>query len=277
MNKAEFLKSKKLKAIGIWGYPNPEILLQIRKKYPNHEIIDLDVNYETPNSGILPDAYCRIIRNIIDNAIALKENLEIIIASVGEEKCDSGRFAAKILEDMGFNVVQTKFNESKESFSTPISTSNLPLKDKILAIMDGVIDISLRHCEQREAIHSLSKGLWIASSQAPRNDDKILKQIPPEYGFWGVPPNDLSFLELFPDTTHVYGWTRAVEAGRPADIELEMFVEKNTPTVFFAQTFCAKMQLAKYLAKKHNGLYVDVDDKASNSVKAKIEAFIKLG
>lgn len=54
-------------------------------------------------------------------------------------------------------------------------------------------------------------------------------------------------------------------------------MDKNIPTVFFAQTFCAKMQLAKYLAKKHDGLYVDVDDKASNSVKAKIEAFIKLG
>lgn len=55
-----------------------------------------------------------------------------------------------------------------------------------------------------------------------------------------------------------------------------MHVDEDVPTVFFAHTFCAKMELAKYLAEKHNGLYVDVDDVASNSVRAKIEAFINL-
>lgn len=249
MNKVKKIKAANKKIIGIWGYPDPEIFLQIKKIYPHHKIIDLDVNYEMPNSGVIPDAYCRIIRNIIDNSIALKKNLEVVVAAVGEEKCDSGRFAAKILEDMGFNVIQTRFNESNQNFDTSISTSNLPLKQKILTIMDNVIE----------------------------KVDLKLEEVKPEYGFWGVAPNDLSFLELFPDATHVYGWTRCVEAGRPADMDLEMFVDKNIPTVFFAQTFCAKMQLAKYLAKKHDGLYVDVDDKASNSVKAKIEAFIKLG
>ena len=249
MNRLKKIKSEKQKVIGIWGYPEPEIFMQIKQKYPDHVIIDLDVNYEMPNSGIIPDAFCRIIKNIMDNATALKENLEVIVAAVGEEKCDSGRFAAKILEDLGFNVVQTKYNKSNQDFSTPISTSNLPLKQKILTIMDNVIE----------------------------KQEISLEQSIPEYGFWGVAPNDLSFLELFPDTTHVYGWTRCVEAGKPADMDLEMFVDKNIPTIFFAQTFCAKMQLAKYLAKKHDGLYVDVDDKASNSVRAKIEAFIKLG
>jgi len=249
MEKISKIINENKKIIGIWGYPEPEILFALRKKFPNHEILDLDVNYNMPSSGILPDAYCRIIKNIIDNAIALKNNFEVIIASVGEEKCDSGRFAAKILEDMCFNVMQTKYNESKDNFATPISMSNMPLKQKILTIMDNIVS---------------------PSSQL------MVPQCSPEYGFWGVPPNDLSILDLFPDTTHVYGWTRCVEAGRPADVELEMFVDKDVPTVFFAQTFCAKMQLARYLAKKHDGLYVDVDDKASNSVKAKIEAFIKL-
>ena len=100
MNKLKKIKSEKQKVIGIWGYPDPEIFMQIRQKYPNYEIIDLDVNYEMPNSGIIPDAFCRIIKNIIDNATALKENIEVVVAAVGEEKCDSGRFAAKILEDM---------------------------------------------------------------------------------------------------------------------------------------------------------------------------------
>ena len=57
---------------------------------------------------------------------------------------------------------------------------------------------------------------------------------------------------------------------------MEMFVDKDVPTVFYAQAFCAKTQLAKYLADKYNGLYVDIDDITTNSVKYKIEAFIKL-
>ena len=110
---------------------------------------------------------------------------------------------------------------------------------------------------------------------APENHNNLL-QIPAEFGFWGVPPNDLEILRLFPDTTHVYGWTRCVEAGTPADIDLEMFVDENIPTVFYAQAFCAKSQLAKYLADKYNGLYIDIDDYSSNSIKAKVEAFLKL-
>ncbi len=236
------------KLIGIWGYPHPDTLEKVKRTYPASEFIDLDINYNAPPSGILPDAYCRIMRNIVDNAINLKDRLDVIIASVGREKCDSGWFAAYLLKDMGFNVVETKFEKYNHTLDTPISKSNLPLKQKINLIMDGIL----------------------------RNAQNPVHETKPEYGFWGVPPNDLEFLDIFPETTHVYGWTRCVEAGRPADLELEMFVDEDVPTVFFAQTFCAKMQLTKYLAQKHNGLYVDVDDIASNSVRAKIEAFIKL-
>ncbi|MDD3012517.1 MAG: hypothetical protein PHC34_02295 [Candidatus Gastranaerophilales bacterium] len=236
--------------IGIWGYPDPDVLKHTQSTYPAHEIIDLDINYNHCSSNVLPDAYCRIITNIIDNALYLKDHLDVIIASVGEEKCDNGRFAAKILSDMGFNIIQTKYCKYNDSeLYTPISESNLPLKNKIIRIMDGII----------------------------KQTNTIPEKCEPEFGFWGVPPNDLSILDLFPDKTHVFGWTRCVEAGRPADLDLEMLVNKSIPTVFFAQTFCAKMQLAKYLAKKYNGLYVDVDDIASNSVRAKIEAYIRLG
>jgi hypothetical protein len=55
-----------------------------------------------------------------------------------------------------------------------------------------------------------------------------------------------------------------------------MFVDENVPTVFYSQSFCAKAHLAKYLANKYNGLYIDIDDYASNSIKAKIEAFLRL-
>ena len=235
--------------IGIWGYPNPDVFKIIQQKYPDHEIIDLDINFGAPSSNILPDAYCKIITNIVDNAVYLKNKADLIIASVGEEKCDSARISAKILKNLGFKVIQTKYDEyGDEAYPTPISTSGMPLKDKVTAIMDAVIKpVTFKpdHCEAT-------------------------------MGFWGVPPNDLSILELFPDTTHVFGWTRCVEAKKPADLDLEMHVDESIPTVFFAQTFCAKMQLAKYLARKYNGLYVDVDDMASNSIRAKIEAFVRL-
>ncbi len=191
------LKNKKL--TGIWGCPDPEVLKEIKIKYPENRIIDLDINYNVPSSGILPDAYCKIMKNIIDNSVAFKENLDVIIASVGREKCDSGWFAAKILKDMGFNILETKYEEYENSAklipAVPISRSALPLKEKIIAIMDNLI----------------------------QKQNLSLTETKPEFGFWGVPPNDLDFLNIFPRNTHVYGWTRCVESGRPADIDLEMY------------------------------------------------------
>lgn len=236
--------------IGFWGYPDPQTIEQLKQKYPNHQFLDLDIDYKYPSSGILPEAYCKIIRNIMDNSIHLKNELDFIIGAVGEEKCDAGRFVSLLLKDIGFNVIETKFEKYPDiEIKTPISQSNLPLEKKIITIMDGVI----------------------------KTQKTDYEYINPTHGFWGVPPNDLSFLSLFRNSTHLYGWTRCVEAGRPADMDLEMHVDTNIPTVFFAQTFCAKMQLAKYLAKKHDGLYIDIDDIATNSVKAKVEAFIRLG
>lgn len=237
------------KVIGIWGYPAPDVFENITKIYPDNEVIDLDIDYKFPETGIIPDAYCRIIRNIINNAVYLKDRLDVIVASVGEEKCDSGRLAAILLKDMGFNVVETRYEKYGDGeIYLPVSKSSLPLSEKINLIMSGVVGKKNFEAEECE----------------------------PKFGFWGVPPNDSAFLDIFPNSTHVYGWVRCVEAKRPADTDLEMYVNPHVPTVFFAQTFCSKMQIAKYLAKKYNGLYIDVDDYASRSVKAKIEAFIKL-
>ena len=233
--------------IGFWGYPNPDIINKTKLTYPNAEWIDLDIDFKYPKTNILPESYCKIIRNIVDNAFYLKP--ELILAPIGKDKCDSGWFASKILADMGFNVIQTIFEDLAHKKELKISTSNLPLFDKITMITGDII--------------------------TPQNHNNLL-QIPAEFGFWGVPPNDLDILKLFPNTTHVYGWTRCVEAGTPADIDLEMFVDENIPTVFYAQAYCAKSQLAKYLADKYNGLYIDIDDYASNSIKAKVEAFLRL-
>lgn len=250
-NKLNINKNEKI--IAIWGYPEPVVLAEILNKYPKHKIIDLDIPYGAPETKLLPDNYCQIITNILDNALALKDNIELIVASTGEEKCDQGRFAAYILDKFGLPVIKTKYTEydNTKNIVPVISQSTLPLKKKVLLIMDSIIKPDLL------------------------NNYTILN-CKPTHGFWGVPPNDLDILDLFPNTTHVYGWTRCVEMKRPADIDLEMTVDKNVPTVFFAQTFCAKMQLAKFLAKKYEGLYVDVDDLISVSVKAKIEAFLRL-
>ena len=238
------------KKIGFWGVPKPEIIEEYKKKYPDNEFVDLCMLYGAKKTSILPDTTCKIISNIMDNAILFQDDLDVIIASVGQEKCDSGRFVSRILKDMGFNMVFST-NETYENtaIKTPICTSNLPLDEKITRITANIV----------------------------KPDNTVYEYCKPQFGFWGVPPNDFEFLKLFPNETHVFGWTRCVEAGRPADTELEMYVDKNLPTVFFAQTFCNKMQLAKYLAKKYGGLFIDVDDYATNSTKAKIQAYMRLG
>lgn len=232
--------------IGFWGYPNPKIVENTKKEYPNAEWIDLDIDFGYQDKNILPDSYCKIVKNIINNTVKL--NPEKIIAPIGKDKCDSGWFAAKLLKDLGYNVEESIYENLENPYPIEICTSSMPLYDKFVTITDNIV-------ERKEIITT---------------------QCQPKFGFWGVPPNDLELLKLFPDETHVYGWTRCVEAGTPADIDLEMYVDEDVPTVFYAQAFCAKSQLAKYLADKYNGLYIDIDDYANNSIKAKIEAFLRL-
>ena len=232
--------------VGFWGYPDPEIIANTKIEYPNAEWIDLDVDFGAEDKGILPDAYCKIIKNIVNNSFKFRPVK--IVAPIGKEKCDSGWFAAQVLREYGFNVVETIYEQKSVKNDINICTSNLPLFDKVDKVMNNIITPIKYNFPQVKA----------------------------QFGFWGVPPNDMDILKLFPDNTHVYGWIRCVEAGTPADIELEMSVDEDVPTVFYSQSFCAKSQLAKYLANKYNGLYIDIDDYASNSIKAKIEAFLRL-
>lgn len=240
--------------IGFWGYPPPDIIKKNKKLYPHAKWFDLDFDLSSyvPDTNILPESYCKIIKQIINNSIYYKNELIKIVAPIGKDKCDSGWFAAQLLKEFGFIVEETKFENFDYRTPVKISTSNMPLYDKITAITGNI---------------TASK-----TAKLPEN----FKQVPPKFGFWGVPPNDLEVLKLFPDDTHVYGWTRCVEARVPADIEYEMYVDPDVPTVFYAQAFCSKTLLAKYLANKYNGLYIDIDDYATNSVKAKIEAFLRL-
>ena len=236
------------KLIGYWGCPPRQVMAQIGRKHPYDEFIDLDIDMNAPPSGLVPDAYCQIVTNMVDNALHLREDLRLIIATVGEDKCDGGRFASLILRDLGFPVLEVR-NTETERLPVTISTSGLPLIEKVNRITDAV--------------------------RAPYR--KWHDAVTPTHGYWGVPPHDLRLLQLFPDSTHVYGWTRCVEAGVPADLELELFVDPGVPTVFFAQTFCQKTSLARYLADKHGGLYIDCDGPLTNSVIAKVQAFLRLG
>ena len=236
--------------IAFWGYPHPTLIKKTKDEFKDAKWLDLDIDFGAPKTSILPESYCSIIKNIFNNAFFYKENIIKIIAPIGKDKCDSALFAVEILKDLGFLVETSIFEEKTyKKDSCPISTSNLPLKTKFELITKNIIE---------------------------QKDYSNLEITEPEAGLWGVPPNDLSILELFPDKTHVYGWTRCVEAMAPFDLELEQFVDKNVKTVFFAQTFCAKNQLAKYLANKYNGLYIDIDGTPSNSTRAKIEAFLRL-
>ena len=234
--------------VGFWGYPHPELINKTKKMYPDAQWIDFDIDYGFEKTDILPESYCAIIKNIINAAYHYKDDISVILAPIGKDKCDSGWFAAEILKDLGFNVETSIFEELSFRREIKISTSDLSLRNKI---------------------EYITKGIY-------KKEDIEFKQSKAKFGFWGVPPNDLSILELFPKETHVYGWSRCVEAMTPADIELEMYVEKDVPTVFYSQSFCSKAQLAKYLADKYNGLYIDMDDTATNSTKAKIEAFLRL-
>ncbi len=234
--------------IGFWGFPHPQLIAKYKALYPNAQWVDFDIDYGFSKQNILPESYCTIIKNIINCAFHYKDNLIIILAPIGKDKCDSGWFAFEVLKDLGFNIVSSLFEEKIYKREVKISTSNLPLRKKVELITKGIYDENNLKLEQCHA----------------------------KFGFWGVPPNDLSILELFPDETHIYGWTRCVEAMTPADIELEMNIDKDVPTVFYSQSFCSKAQLAKYLADKHNGLYIDIDDTVTNSTRAKIEAFLRL-
>ena len=234
--------------VGYFGFPDQAVMAELRAR--GAKFIDLDVAAGAQASNLLPATSCRILRNIADNALALRDELTLVLASVGEEKCDGGRFVTRLLREQGLNVRETRVAPSTPRRPTPICTSDLSLRKKVVAIMDAVADPAA------------------AAVRAP--------PCKPAAGFWGVPPNDLSLLDLFPLATHVYGWIRCVEAGAPADLELEEFVAGGVKTVFYAQTFCQKQILARALAEKHGGLFIDADEEASPSVRARIEAFFEL-
>ncbi len=236
---------------GIVGVP-PLAVMELLAT-PEFEIFDLDepqgkIDIES-ESPFLPRVYCGVLRTVIANSIALQP--DIIYIDTGPGKCDCAVHTAIVLEDILPNcaIVRTK-NTDAVDFATPLCRTRMNLFEKMSAIT--------------------------ASIQHPYSY-KALPSCLPTAGFWGVPPRDFTILNLFPDTTHIYGWARCMENKTPDNIELEMHYNPDIPTVFFAQSFCAKTALARHLAAKHPyGLYLDCDVTAGNSAKAKIQAFLEL-
>ncbi len=236
--------------VGIVGVPPLQIIRSLNDRQA--EIHDLDTPLVTvgidTTAPFIPRVYCAILRTVVLNALNLE--LDSIYIDAGPGKCDCALHVAAILADIIDTPVITTRNTDTHSFGYPLCTGKMDLTEKFLKITAGV------------------------QSTAPTSTVAACK---PTAGFWGVPPRDFSILSLFPDTTHIYGWTRCMENKTPADIELESRFNPDVPTVFFAQSFCAKTALARHLASQHpHGFYVDSDVTAGSSIKAKIQAFLEL-
>lgn len=236
--------------IGIVGVPPRQIITRLHES--GAQIVDLDepqvqASLERTTS-LVPRVYCAVLRTVILNAIHL--DLDKIYIDIGPGKCDCALHIATILKDiLTIPVIPTR-NQDTQDAGFPFCQAKMGLQEKMAAITRSVRTL-------------------IPEPTPP--------SCAPTAGFWGVPPRDFSLLTLFPDTTHIYGWTRCMENKTPADLKLESEINLDIPTVFFAQSFCAKTALAQHLAACHpRALYLDCDVSASSSARAKIEAFFEL-
>jgi hypothetical protein len=239
------------KTAGIVGIPPLAIIRKIEAEYTtvfdlDEPIVQKDIECASP---FLPRVYCAILRTVIVNSLTLAP--EVVYIDIGPGKCDCAMHTATILADIlpASKIIRTK-NQDTSDFGTPVCTTRMALLDKMRAITASVL--------------------------SPRPHTELPPCIPTA-GFWGVPPRDFSLLTFFPDTTHIYGWTRCMENKTPDNTSMEEYFNPDIPTVFFAQSFCAKTALARHLANRHpRGLYLDCDVTAGNSAKAKIQAFLEL-
>ncbi|MDH5682526.1 MAG: hypothetical protein OEZ36_13125 [Spirochaetota bacterium] len=240
------------KLIGFYGQPDQRTIDIFSKS--GYSFIDLDIDFKSPNQKIVPQAYCHIIRDIINNAIYFKDRLELIICTTGRDKCDQGRNVRDILSQKGFRCIDAS-NMNRKVLRPPlISESRGNLKDRVIRIMQ------LLYKPLTEEEKS-----YYANSRCE-----------PSFNYHGVPPQDIGLLNLFPHNCHIHGWTRLVEMGIPARDDLEWTVTNQNPTVYFSQSFCNKQIMAENLARERSGLYIDGHGFVTDSLRAKLEAFISL-
>ena len=245
---------KDVAIIGYYGAPSKQELIKASRKFPLAPFFDLDLFFDAPQSDLLPESYCHIVRNCIDNALAVAHQLLCIVASTGDENCNAGRYIAHLLQThLEAPVFFTRNNRGGNPLQPLLCEARGPLSERLSRVMETIIT-PLAEQERNKA---------------------FLSKCEPTAGFWGTPPHPKSILDLFPPTTHIFGWTRCVEQNTPADLTLEMTVPENIPIVFFAQSGCPKTLLAKELARKHNGLFISTDDGLSAAQFDAIKLFLK--
>ena len=236
--------------VGIVGVPPLAVITRLHED--GAVIFDLDEpQVRVPidqTSPWVPKVFCAILRTVVLNSMHL--SLDRIYIDVGPGKCDAALHVAEVLDDMLPIPVHRTRNEDTTPFGFPLCTTAMPLVERFALITQSV------------------------QSPAPHPPREVCT---PLCGFWGVPPRDFDLLQIFPDATHIFGWTRCMENKTPANLVLEHHCDPCLPTVFFSQSFCAKPALAHHLGRRHpQALVIDCDVSPSNSSRAKIEAFLEL-
>jgi hypothetical protein len=241
-------KTPRVARIGFVGCPPRDGFEALSRRFERIEWVDLDNDHpssERHSSRVLPSNVCAIVKRIVDNALSI--DLDAILFDEGYGKCDHARAVAAVLEERLDTLVVRTRNEDLEERGTPLSDSGLPLIEKAERILEELTD------------------------PGPPPE---LPAVAPPVALWGVPASDFELYRMFPDGTRLLGWFRCLENRTPADEALEQSVDPDVPTVFFAQTFCHKNVMAKELARRYGGLYVDMDGALTSSARAKVETFL---
>jgi hypothetical protein len=222
--------------IGFSGSPTLATIHKAARKFPRAPFFNLDRNFNAPLSELLVTDTCPLVRNFVDNTIALANQLLCVVAT-GSERCEAGRFAAMVLaEQLDIPVFISDYHRSAAEKQPLLCEARGPLASRIPRIMSLGVD---------------------PLSEQERNS-AFIARCEPSIGLWGMPVYQEDLLSCFPQSTHIFGWLRCVELGTPADTEAEAAVPENLPTVFFAQQGCARAILAHSLARKHNGLFISI-------------------
>ena len=106
----------KVAKIGFWGYPDPDTIKKVKSDYPNAEWIDLDIDFYYPKTNILPESYCKIIRNIIDNTIYLFQEKEDILDDELKTACKKLSLMIDDYDIYYINISAKKIEDRKEFY-----------------------------------------------------------------------------------------------------------------------------------------------------------------
>jgi hypothetical protein len=241
----------KNKIIGFYGQPDLDILQVFIKS--GYQLLDLDIGSASIKDAPAPKTCCQIIQNILSNAWHYQQQLGVVLCCVGKDKCSEGAVVQEIIKSWGIPTLDATNHQRKPLRPLLLSKAKALLVQRVERIMRLCYQPLTDEEEKQYRKNQMESG---------------------EIGFWGVPPNDVTLLEIFPETTEIFGWIRLVEQGIPCRLDLEPNINPSVPTVFYCQTFCHKQLLAHQLAERYGGLVVDGQESITGSMRAKLEAFI---